>query len=70
MFSNWTQNAVVQETDKAEIIQRYLPPKNIKELWRILELFNWFRKFIRNFSTVASPIVKLLKKGIYSNITF
>jgi len=51
-------------SDKVEIIQCYLAPKNIKELRRILGLFNWFRKFIPNFSTVASPIAKsLLKKG-------
>ena len=41
----------------------YLPPKNIKELRRIIGMFNWFRKFIPNFSAVASPLMKLLKQN-------
>lgn len=36
----------------------------MKELRRIMGLFNWFRKFIPNYSTIAQPILKLTKKNM------
>ena len=39
-------------------------PKNASELKRALGLFNWFRKFIRNYSAIASPLFYLLKKNV------
>ena len=47
---------------KLEVIKNYMPPRNAKELKCALGLFNWFRKFIPNYSAVASPLYYLLKK--------
>ena len=41
-----------------------MPPRNAKELKCALGLFNWFRKFIPNYSAVASPLYYLLKKNV------
>ncbi|CAG2203422.1 Retrovirus-related Pol polyprotein from transposon 17.6,Retrovirus-related Pol polyprotein from transposon 297 [Mytilus edulis] len=38
-------------------------PQNIKQLRRTIGLFNWFKKFIPNFSAIISPLTKLLKKN-------
>ena len=52
--------------NKIEIIKNFPVPKNAKELKRALGLFNWFRKFIRNYSALASPLYMyyLLKKNV------
>jgi hypothetical protein len=44
-------------------ITEYPRPKNVKELRRLLGLFNWFRKFIPNYSALVNPLTRLLKKG-------
>ena len=49
--------------DRVKAIAEYPVPNNIKELRRLTGLFNWFRKYIPHFSTIISPLTKLLKKG-------
>ncbi|VDH94860.1 Hypothetical predicted protein [Mytilus galloprovincialis] len=48
--------------DRVKAISDYPRPKNIKELRRLLGLFNWFRKFIPNYSALVFPLTRLLKK--------
>ena len=47
---------------KVELILDYAAPKSFKELRRIMGMFNWFRKFIPNYSAIAQPITRLMKK--------
>lgn len=49
--------------DRVRAIQDYPSPKNVKQLRRVLGLFNWFRKFIPQYSAKTQPLTKLLKKG-------
>ena len=49
--------------DRIKALDEYLAPKNVKELRRLIGMFNWFRKFIPNFSIRISPLTRLLKKG-------
>ena len=49
--------------NRIECIRNYPSPTTRKELERALGLLNWFRKFIPNFSVLAYPLHKLLRKG-------
>lgn len=49
--------------DRVRALQEYPSPKNAKQLRRVLGLFNWFRKFIPQYSAVTQPLTKLLRKG-------
>ena len=49
--------------DRVKAITEYPRPKNVKELRRLLGLFNWFRKFIPNYSALVNPLTRLLNKG-------
>jgi hypothetical protein len=40
--------------DRVKAITEYPRPKNVKELRRLLGLFNWFRKFIPNYSDLGN----------------
>ena len=50
-------------SDRLDKIKHLPPPKNTTELRRTLGLFNWFRKFISNFSSEAAPLMKLMRKN-------
>ena len=50
-------------SDRLDKIKHLPPPKNTTELRRTLGLFNWFRKFIPNFSSEAAPLMKLMRKN-------
>ena len=48
--------------DRVDTLMNYPAPRNVKELRRALGMFNWFRKFIPNYSIVCEPLTKLLRK--------
>ncbi len=48
---------------KIKAIEEFPTPTNIKEVRRFLGLGSYFRRFIAHFSTIASPLRKLLLKG-------
>ncbi|CAG2217767.1 unnamed protein product [Mytilus edulis] len=58
-----SKEGVSPPPDRVQAIQEYPPPKNIKELRRLIGMLNWFRKFIPNFSAKYQPLTRLLKKG-------
>ena len=59
-----SKDGIRPPAQKLEIIKNYMPPRNAKELKCALGLFIWFRKFIPNYSAVASPLYYLLKKNV------
>jgi transposase InsO family protein len=54
---------------KIDPIQKFPAPQNQTELRRFLGLANYYRKFIRDFSTVAAPLYELTGKGVHWNWT-
>lgn len=59
-----SRDGIKPPSNKDDLIVIYFSPKNVKDLRRIMGLFNWFRKFFPNYSTVAQPILKLTKKNM------
>ncbi len=59
-----SRNGIRPPSDRVEILKNYPIPSNRKELQRALGLFNWFRKYIPNYSAIASPLYYLLKKNV------
>ena len=49
---------------KIEAVMNWKPPRNVTEVRSFLGLAGYYRRFVRGFSVVASPLTKLLKKGI------
>src|SRR6202050_3932989 len=50
------------DTAKVSAITEWPPPKSVHDARVFLGLANFYRRFIKNFSKVASPITTLLKK--------
>lgn len=47
---------------KVESILQWVEPKNIKQLRGFLGLSGYYRRFIQNYGTIASPFTNLYKK--------
>ena len=49
---------------KIEAVVNWKPPRNVTEVRSFLGLAGYYRRFLRGFSVIASPLTKLLTKGI------
>ena len=47
---------------KIEAVVNWKPPRNVTEVRSFLEA-GYYRRFVRGFSVIASPLTKLLRKG-------
>lgn len=59
-----TSEGVSPNLEKIKAIDALKEPKNQKEIKGFLGMIGYYRKFIRDFSTIASPLHKLLKKNV------
>ena len=48
--------------DKVEAIVKMLPPTNVSELRAVLGTANYYRKFVKDYSTIAAPLNNLLRE--------
>ena len=58
-----SKSGISPPSDRVELLKDYPVPRNRKELQRALCMFNWFRKYIPNYSALTGPLHKLLRKG-------
>ena len=50
--------------EKVQMIQQLLPPRNHKQLKRLLGIYNYYARFCPNFALIIHPMLKLLKKNV------
>ncbi|GBG62341.1 hypothetical protein CBR_g30295 [Chara braunii] len=55
-------DGITPEDSKIAAIRDWPMPHTLTELRSFLGLANYYRKFVRNFSTIAAPLRRLLKK--------
>jgi hypothetical protein len=48
---------------KIDKIRDMTPPKSIKDFNRIMGLFSYYRRYIKNFAQIALLLYKLLQKN-------
>ncbi|KAK3545292.1 hypothetical protein QTP70_003325 [Hemibagrus guttatus] len=56
-----SHRGVEMDVDKVRAVTEWPAPSMIRELQRFLGFANFYRRFIRNYSSVAAPLTSLLK---------
>ena len=59
----FSEKGIVASSHKIKVIKDFPAPKNQKEVKRFLGLTNYFKRHIKNYSILATPLYKLLKRG-------
>ncbi|KAI2656666.1 Retrotransposon-like protein 1 [Labeo rohita] len=58
-----SSEGVAMDERKVDAVLNWPRPTTLRELQRFLGFANFYRRFIRNFSTVAAPLSAMVKKG-------
>jgi hypothetical protein len=57
-------NGIEVDDRKVKAIRDWIPPINLTELRSFLGLANYYRRFVKHFSSLAAPLTKLLQKDV------
>lgn len=57
------ESGVRPDPGKVQAIRELPPPRNVRELKRVLGMFNYLGKYIPNLSTVGKPLYDLLRSA-------
>lgn len=54
---------ITTDPEKVIAIREFPLPRSIRQLRRFLGVCGWYRRFVRNFASVSSPITDMLQKN-------
>ena len=55
---------VIVDPAKIEAVTPWQPPKTVKEIRSFLRLSGYYKRFVRNFSSIAHPLTQLTRKDV------
>ncbi|CAF1103419.1 unnamed protein product [Brachionus calyciflorus] len=64
-----SKNDISMDPAKIEAKKNRVAPKNVKQLQQFIGLCNYYRRFIKDFAKIATPLFKLLQKDLVSRPT-
>jgi hypothetical protein len=58
-----SQAGIAVDPNKVQEVMNWKPPTTVHQIRSFLRLVSYYRRFILDFSRIAKPMTKLLKKG-------
>lgn len=55
----------MHEPLKVELVQNWLVPTSVKQLWTFLRRLGYYKCFVKSYASIAHPFTKLLKKDSF-----
>ena len=55
---------VTVDSSMIDVVHDWEQPKNVFEIRSFLGLTGYYRRFVRDFSRLAAPLTRLIRKGI------
>ena len=52
------------QEEKMEAIKTWPSPKNLTEMRAFMGTCGYYRRFVKDFSSIAAPMLQLMKKGV------
>ena len=59
-----TPDGLQMDPEKVKAVLKWKPPPGVKDLQKFIGFANFYRRFIRDFSKITTPLNGLLKKGV------
>ena len=59
-----SQEGISVDSTKVDVILQWERPKNVMEIHSFLRLAGYYRRFIKGFSKIAAPLMRLMRKHI------
>lgn len=57
-------STIETDPEKVECIRSIPAPSNVKQIRQFLGMTGWYRKFVKDYAKIASPLNNLLKQGV------
>ena len=60
-----SSEGILPTKEKTAAIKEMAPPTNVHEVQVVMGMYNYYKKFIPNFSEISKEIIELTKKGVH-----
>ena len=59
-----SRHGIKPDPKKILAVKKWPQPKNVKQMQSFLGFANYYRRFVKNFAEITSPLTRLTKKGV------